>query len=614
MEGNKTMGSYLKRIGYFRNMNIRTKFISFRNMNIRTKFISIFIPILTILVAMILFITNTILYNSNIYKTKAIVEDECEIIRVRLESMKRNIVTCANVVTKDINRVYSDTNIANPDDISFVTIKNNIYTALDYEMRCFDDISSILFVDTNGNMVSVGLNEMPGLTQIENDFLTEIPPKGLPGCIQFPVAARDYFEADEPVLTLGKRIIMMETGMTVGHILLNVKESKVSSIFPEYQEEETARQFFLTDRKYRIVSAMDKATLLSEVKEKALLYFLTGNYNSSERRIEKENFLFLKKRVENLDWNLVCRVSINSLTADIRFISGITVLLGAFGMLIAVILTILLSKRITRPIAMLTNAALRLQEGDFSVNCEMDSRDEVGIFSKTFQAMIIKIEGLILQVSEEQKKKREFELALIQSQIKPHFLYNTLDLIYIFSESEMSGEAAKVTKSLADFYRTSLSSGKEVVTIGEEIQNVQNYLYIQRERYYDIMDYEITCDPMITEYKIMKLLLQPLVENAIYHGLRPKGEKGKIEVTGKQKENEIVLTVKDSGVGMSEEEIQKMMEVQEDDRKEHFGMRNVRQRLKLYYGTGASMEIYSKMGAGTEIVIRVLRTMGEELC
>ena len=582
----------------------------FQNMSIRNKFICIFIPVLVFVVVMILVVTNSFLYNSNINKTMEIVEDECEIIQVRLESMKENLITCTNMIAKDINRIYSDTNMSNLDHVSFVSIKNDIYTALDYDKRCFGDIASIIFIDEKANMVSAGLDITPEISYIQEELIPLIPEKGMPKEVQLSVEKRDEFDLEEPVLTVGKRIIMMETGETIGYIFLNVKESKISSIFPEAQGEYLERQFYLVDHENRIVSAMDKRLLLKTVEDKKVQTFLEVLDPNSQIKVEGRDYLFTKKEVSNLQWQLVSQTSVGSLTEDIKMTSWIIILLGVLGIGAAVVLTILFSRLITKPIGILTDAAVRLQNGDFTVRCEMNSKDEVGIFSITFQTMILKIEGLLNQVKEEQTRKRAYELALIQAQIKPHFLYNTLDLIYIFSESNMPEKAAGVTKSLADFYRTSLSSGEEVITIREELKNIENYLFIQRERYFDLMDYMFQCDPLIEEYHILKLTLQPLVENAIYHGLKLKGENGMIWITGSLEDADIILRVRDNGIGMSKEKIIRIMEQQE--MQHHFGIRNVKQRLRLYYGEDTNMEVQSEPGKGTEIIIRISKTVGAQ--
>lgn len=584
----------------------------FENLSICSKFISVCVPIIIVLVVSILVASNSVLYRSNIEKAEEIARDECEIMNVRLESMKENVITCSNMLAQDINRVYSETNITNIDNISFISIKNNIYTALDYDRRCFSDIESILFVDTKRNISSVGIKQAPDYERLEKDFISAIPKKGLAKCVQFPMEKRDYLNDQEPVLTFGKRIINMETGKILGYILLNINESRISAIFPEKEGEVLGREYFLSSDTGQIVSSMRKDQLLKNVSDGNLRSYLQEPEDGSENLgIGKKQYLVTKKWIKSLEWNLVSQISIEDMTRDVRTTTGITIALGISGIVAAVLLIFILSKLITRPIYALTKAAGEIQNGDFSISCPADTKDEVGVLSTAFNTMTGKIAGLLVQVKAEQKRKREYELALIQAQIKPHFLYNTLDLIYIFCECNMASKGAKLTKSLADYYRTSLSSGKEIITIKDEIKNIENYLFIQRERYCDLIDFQVYCDPKIEDYTILKMTLQPLVENAIYHGLKEKGIKGTIRIEGRLEESAAVIVVEDDGAGMTHDRIRQVLAQDEPEHKRHFGLRSVDKRIKLYFGESYGIHIDSVVNKGTKVVVYIPKTSQE---
>lgn len=584
----------------------------FENLSICSKFISVCVPIIIVLVVSILVASNSVLYRSNIEKAEEIARDECEIMNVRLESMKENVITCSNMLAQDINRVYSETNITNIDNISFISIKNNIYTALDYDRRCFSDIESILFVDTKRNISSVGIKQAPDYERLEKDFISGIPKKGLAKCVQFPMEKRDYLNDQEPVLTFGKRIINMETGKILGYILLNINESRISAIFPEKEGEVLGREYFLSSNTGQVVSSMHKDQLLKNVSDGKLRSYLQEPEDGSENLgIGKKQYLVTKKWIKSLEWNLVSQISIEDMTRDVRTTTGITIALGISGIVAAVLLIFILSKLITRPIYALTKAAGEIQNGDFSISCPADTKDEVGVLSTAFNTMTGKIAGLLVQVKAEQKRKREYELALIQAQIKPHFLYNTLDLIYIFCECNMASKGAKLTKSLADYYRTSLSSGKEIITIKDEIKNIENYLFIQRERYCDLIDFQVYCDTKIEDYTILKMTLQPLVENAIYHGLKEKGIKGTIRIEGRLEESAAVIVVEDDGAGMTHDRIRQVLAQDEPEHKRHFGLRSVDKRIKLYFGESYGIHIDSVVNKGTKVVVYIPKTSQE---
>ena len=213
-----------------------------------------------------------------------------------------------------------------------------------------------------------------------------------------------------------------------------------------------------------------------------------------------------------------------------------------------------------RPIQVLAQAAGRISEGDLDARADVDSRDEIAVLADRFNDMAGNIQTLVVKVREDEQKMRKADLRLLQEQINPHFLYNTLDNIVWLIEGNEPDEAVEMVVTLSEFFRLVLSKGKEFITIRQEEQHISSYLQIQGKRYHDILDYHIYIDPGIYEYQIPKLTLQPLVENALYHGIKYKRSRGMIEITGTQEGENLYLTVADDGVGMNEEELKKLEE------------------------------------------------------
>ena len=184
-----------------------------------------------------------------------------------------------------------------------------------------------------------------------------------------------------------------------------------------------------------------------------------------------------------------------------------------------------------RPIQVLAQAAGRISEGDLDARADVDSRDEIAVLADRFNDMAGNIQTLVVKVREDEQKMRKADLRLLQEQINPHFLYNTLDNIVWLIEGNEPDEAVEMVVTLSEFFRLVLSKGKEFITIRQEEQHISSYLQIQGKRYHDILDYHIYIDPEIYEYQIPKLTLQPLVENALYHGIKYKRSRGMIEIT-----------------------------------------------------------------------------------
>ncbi|MGC4018637.1 MAG: sensor histidine kinase [Muricomes sp.] len=284
------------------------------------------------------------------------------------------------------------------------------------------------------------------------------------------------------------------------------------------------------------------------------------------------------------------------------------------GILIAVLvaavsaLTVLLVSGILRPIRELYNATGKIAEGDFEVRADVNSRDEIEVLANGFNNMAGNIQTLVGKIKEDEQKMRKADLRLLQEQINPHFLYNTLDTIVWLIEGNETEQAVDMVVVLSDFFRLVLSKGKQFISIRQEEQHIRSYLEIQGMRYHDIMEYDIQIDPALYDYQILKLTLQPLVENALYHGIKCKRSKGNIYIYGEKRENVIHLTVRDDGVGMNAEELEKLRQEIErscQETEEGFGLANVNERIHMYFGAEYGMTIDSEKGQGTAVEITI---------
>ena len=212
------------------------------------------------------------------------------------------------------------------------------------------------------------------------------------------------------------------------------------------------------------------------------------------------------------------------------------------------------------------------------------------------------------QVKKEQKQLRKAEFDLLQAQINPHFLYNTLDAIVWSAESGNQKQVVSMVGNLSDFFRLSLNKGKEMVLVSEELNHVRSYLEIQQIRYQDIMKFNINVPESLNGFKIPKLTVQPVVENALYHGIKNRRGGGTIEVFGRNKEEFFEIVVKDNGIGMTEErlaDVRRAIEEGTNDRTVVYGLYNVNERIKLHFGEGYGIKIDSKYDEGTMVSIRL---------
>lgn len=272
------------------------------------------------------------------------------------------------------------------------------------------------------------------------------------------------------------------------------------------------------------------------------------------------------------------------------------------------IAALLIASGITRPLKELNRATKKVAEGDLSARAPVTSRDEIAVLAEGFNYMAGNMQVLIHKIKEDEQKIRKTDLRLLQEQINPHFLYNTLDTIVWQIEGNEPDQAVAMVVALSNFFRQVLSKGKEFISIREEEQHISSYLEIQEMRYHDILEYDIQIDPSIYSCQILKLTLQPVVENALYHGIKRKRGKGMIHIKGKRDADSILFLVEDDGVGMDPEELDQLRKeivrpCKETER--GFGLANVNERIRMYFGEQYGLSITSKKGEGTIVEIRI---------
>ncbi|WP_242856001.1 sensor histidine kinase [Ruminiclostridium josui] len=268
-----------------------------------------------------------------------------------------------------------------------------------------------------------------------------------------------------------------------------------------------------------------------------------------------------------------------------------------------------ISYSITKPIKNLCISAKLVGNGDFTTRVPDSESDEIAMLTSSFNTMIEKIGSLVEDVKLEQINLRKTELKLMQAQINPHFLYNTLDTIIWLAEGNKTKDVIQMVSALSRFFRIALSKGYDFISIREEEMLIRSYLQIQQYRYQDILEYEINISEELENCSILKLTLQPIVENALYHGIKNKRGMGKIVVEGYCQGENVLLKVKDNGIGMNQEQIEKIKKLlimpkdKNAPEQKGFGLFNVNERIKLNFGDEYGLDVKSEYGVGSEFTI-----------
>ncbi|GMQ57385.1 sensor histidine kinase [Vallitalea sediminicola] len=321
--------------------------------------------------------------------------------------------------------------------------------------------------------------------------------------------------------------------------------------------------------------------------------------------INAEKYQIVSKHMNNANWYIVAATPYKSITEDAEHIKNIIISMGLLSLILALAITYILSTAITKPILNLRKCMVEATEGNLTIRSNIKSNDEIGILSSSFNSMLSQIEKLMQQVISDQEQKRKLELKTLQAQINPHFLYNTLDSIIWMAESK-NENIVPMTESLSKLFRISLSKGNDIIPLLSEIEHVRNYLFIQSMRYTDKFDYSVSVKPQLLRYKTIKLILQPIVENSIYHGIKNKRGKGNITINCYCNENKLLITITDDGIGMNSETCTKILSpsYKTDGRlSSGIGVHNVNERIKLYFGNQYGLRYESTISIGTTVYI-----------
>lgn len=295
------------------------------------------------------------------------------------------------------------------------------------------------------------------------------------------------------------------------------------------------------------------------------------------------------------------------------YLTGGVVMIFSCILLVVVLLTALrFTRQLTQPISQLYQKVREMGRGTLSVEPIQTTSVEIKALDDGFNEMVERVQRLHANEVENQKVLHRAQLDLLQAQINPHFLYNTLDSIVWLAETHKEQEVIQMVSSLSVFFRTSLSRGSDIISVAEEQEHIQSYLAIQKIRYGDILTYEIRFEKSILHYNIPKLILQPIVENAIYHGIKHKRTVGHISIYGFQTKDAVCFTVQDTGVGMDKQTLEGLQQAIHNGASSGIGLSNVHRRIELYCGKGYGVRLASIPGEGTLVSVRVSKNIQQK--
>lgn len=600
-------------------MNIKKSSLKwFSGLTFKSKLLTVFIPLIVVSLSILGVVSSEIFSRSLINRSVNDVIDQSGLIINKLDSITKNMEICSNMLVTDVNRLFENFPMERT-PVEENQFRATIQSRLAIDLSLFAETDAAVFIDSNGQIYTSYSSANDESGAILSGIPEEMLKQGSYGAAYWlPMQKRNYMTPDPqvPVLTLGKVVINIDTGERLGTLFLITKEPTLSA-FLGNGDKISQKNYSLVDQRQIIVASPDKQQVLSKITNPAELELLNEASEKQETvtRNEDGKRLITVTDYPRMHWKLLNVVDLAVLTKDVGKNARLTILIGFSCLLLSLLGAHLLSKVVLNPLQNLTKSMRRVMDGNLSVEAPVHTNDEIGLISRVFNSMIRQIQELLQNKETEQRRKREYELALITSQVKPHFLYNTLDTIYILNDMDRGQEARDTTKALADFYRVVLSKGRELIILDQEIKMTADYLSIMQMRYPDVFQYEIQIPHELRKAPIPKLSLQPLVENAIYHGLKTKGERGLIVISAIEEKGNIVIRVEDDGVGMSEEQLKETCSFHEEEKEvKSIGVYSVQERIKLYFGPKYGITILSQEGRGTRVDITVPggRTGGQQ--
>ena len=582
-----------------------------KNMRIRSQFLLIVLPLILCSYVILIISTNLVFYQDIIVKQQKEVRDETNIVASQIEKAFTNMASCCKVISRDLNYDENKLLVTKQPKSPLEEYQRDqaIRSVLYSNVIFFDEVETLAFIDQNRKLHVSDTRLEENWSQEACDAL--LSPLYKIGNVDVWVEAgrREYLTADQDsvVITLSKNIMDMASGSQMGQVFANISETSLRKYYKELENPKSS-WYIITDLNGTIISSSDESKLLTHVEDPNIMEIISGMPRQGD--VQREFWMDGQKvmatgvYMKTLKYALINITSLRAVKEPVDHLFYTFIAICAVTILAAVILIFFFSGRITRPLSRLVEEIRKVEDGNFKVELSRTGSDEIEKLSTEFNYMMSCIDQLFETVKAEERQKEKLRFSLLQSQIRPHFFYNTLDLVYALISMDRAEDARCAVKALADFYRIALSSGKELITIEREASNVENYLLLQHMRRSDVFTYEIEIDPAISAYLIPKLTLQPLVENAIYHGLRCQDKPGLLRVTGALSEGGIVLKVIDTGIGMSGKQAKSVL-LDPQERGSHFGLRNVDERIKLYFGEQYGISINSGEGEGTEVSVRI---------
>ncbi len=574
---------------------------------IKTKMISAFslIMVVCLLVSFLcaFYITSNVVKESNTRYTTQIISQ----INTNLDYYLEYMDNVANLAS--INPQVREFMSGDLTSSELSEVKNSLFSYFSVIFKSRKDIRNIVLINADGDVL-LGQEDMvinPHSDYQNSEwFKNAVAAKG--GTVFTTSHVQNIVYNQYPwVVSLSRAIYDYSQNKLLGIVLIDLNYDVITDLCKSVDMGRRGYLYILDndgDMVYHPAISLIYSGISTELKDE----ILQSEQNTLVTGEGSEKKIYTIFQMPTTKWKIVAVSYENEILKDKELIRATFILMGILFALVATALSIFFSLKLTRPLSRLEKNMKKVKEGNFDIHIPIESNDETGRLSETFNSMVDKIKQLMQDSINDQKQKRLLELKALQSQINPHFLYNTLDSIIWMAESGESDDVVEMTSALSKLFRTSISKGDEMISFREELENISSYLTIQQIRYKDRLNHSIEVSDELKQYKVLKLILQPLVENAIYHGIKQMQTPGEIRIKAYKDGENLVVEISDNGVGMDPEVLERILTdnpiKSESSRKSSgIGTTNVNSRIKLAFGEQYGLCYQSTLGQGTTVVV-----------
>lgn len=585
----------------------------FTNWNMKRKILAVFLPLLMLSTLLILVSSISLIIRNGKAEALNNAKDKLSLVTGQTDQILSNITynikafSTSSALQDAIRAEYPDNNYGN------YMFSSTMHNAVHNIMEIQSLISSGYIHTRDGRVFDIKTDEIRTPDAEMDARYREIAAEKGRILLEYPAD-----KSGAAALTVSKSLIDIRSGSCLGILTFDIKESLFYDSYHSVSDEEN-ECFLLIDSAGTIISSENRDELQTTASPE-ILGLLEGmgkpeqktQYKSGGKIPQEttaEHMLLLSSETENGDYLVVYMMRYYRIYKEALNLALFLLIIGILVLAAGGLLSSRLAQSIVGPVIRLADYADEAGKGNFDLPVPVHSGDEIGFLAERFGVMNHNIKELTTRIYNEQTQKKEYELKMLQAQINPHFLYNCLDNISSLITDQKNETATAMVSHLGRYYRAILSKGRNIITIREELELIQAYLEIQLIRIPDLFTYEITVDEDILDFKILKMILQPIVENSVIHGFAGFKNSGRIKIEGTLENQTVCILISDNGKGIPEGSRSSIFAPAPTAIPKHFGLKNIQERIRLKHGEKYGISIKSEQGQGTRIEVRFPKTL-----